>query len=369
LVEEIQQSLRSGRLSTDKLSPAQWSALVFILLSSAEDLDVFDLKKYSASEEAVLRLLPVVKASNKALLSSCNLSERSCEALSSVLNSLSSSLRHLDLSDNDLWDSGVKRLSAGLESPHCKLETLRELDLSFNHPGDSGLRLLSAGRQDPRCRLDTLRVDHGGLQRLSPGPRKYACQLDVDTNTIQRNLKLSNNNMTVTHVGEDQSYWDHPDRFSCPQLLCSTGVTGRCYWEVEWSGHVYISVSYRRISRRGDAKDCLFGRNDRSWSLSCSDEGGFSVYHNDRETSIPFNTYSSSSFFSTTPSFVSSFISSSFSNRVAVYVDCPSGTLSFYSVFSNSLIHLHTFNTTFTEPVYPGFRFGFFSGSSVSLQV
>ncbi|XP_013763459.1 protein NLRC3-like [Pundamilia nyererei] len=67
LVEEIQQSLRSGRLSTDKISPAQWSALVFILLSSEKDLDVFDLKKYSASEEALLRLLPVVKASSKAL--------------------------------------------------------------------------------------------------------------------------------------------------------------------------------------------------------------------------------------------------------------------------------------------------------------
>ncbi|KAK2920630.1 hypothetical protein Q8A73_000115 [Channa argus] len=67
LVEEIQQSLRSGRLSTDELSPAQWSALVFILLSSEKDLDMFDLKKYSASEEALLRLLPVVKASNKAL--------------------------------------------------------------------------------------------------------------------------------------------------------------------------------------------------------------------------------------------------------------------------------------------------------------
>uniref|UniRef100_A0A671YZ08 NACHT domain-containing protein n=1 Tax=Sparus aurata TaxID=8175 RepID=A0A671YZ08_SPAAU len=67
LVEEIQQYLRSGRLSTDKLSPAQWSALVFILLSSEKYLDVFDLKKYSASEEALLRLLPVVKASNKVL--------------------------------------------------------------------------------------------------------------------------------------------------------------------------------------------------------------------------------------------------------------------------------------------------------------
>ncbi|XP_015259534.1 PREDICTED: protein NLRC3-like [Cyprinodon variegatus] len=67
LVQEIQQSLRSGSLSTDKLSPAHWSALAFILVTSGEDLDVFDLKKYSASEEALLRLLPVVKASNKVL--------------------------------------------------------------------------------------------------------------------------------------------------------------------------------------------------------------------------------------------------------------------------------------------------------------
>ncbi|XP_028297450.1 NLR family CARD domain-containing protein 3-like, partial [Gouania willdenowi] len=120
LLEEIQQSMRSGRLSTEELSPAQWSALVFILLSSQEHLEVFDLKSFFPSEEAFLKLLPVINASKKVKLSFCGLSKRSCAALSSVLSSQSSSVKHLDLSNNDLQDSGVKLLCEGLKSPHCK---------------------------------------------------------------------------------------------------------------------------------------------------------------------------------------------------------------------------------------------------------
>ncbi|XP_029283868.1 protein NLRC3-like [Cottoperca gobio] len=226
LEEEIQQYLSSGSLSTKNLSPALWTALVFILLSSEEALEVFDLRKYSASEEGLMKLLPVVKASNKSLyvhrklhaltvsnmglsvnlfcltyiyfrLSGCNLSENSCEALASILSSQSSKLRELDLSDNDLHDSGVKLLSEGLKSPHCVLQSLRlsgciitkegcdslasalksnpshlrELDLSYNHPGESRVKLLSAG-------LETLNLDHGGEERLKSGMKK--CKFTVN---------------------------------------------------------------------------------------------------------------------------------------------------------------------------------------------
>uniref|UniRef100_A0A3B3TKD0 B30.2/SPRY domain-containing protein n=1 Tax=Poecilia latipinna TaxID=48699 RepID=A0A3B3TKD0_9TELE len=162
---------------------------------------------------------------------------------------------------------------------------------------------------------------------------KDSCQLTIDTNTVSRKLVASEDNSKVICMGDFQPYPDHPDRFDCAQLLCGTGLTGRCYWEVEWTGGVNISVSYRRIRRKGESTDCRFGKNGHSWSLSCS-EGGYYVCHNNRRTHLS---------------------SSSVSNRVAVYVDWPAGILSFYRVSSDSLIHLHTFNTTFTEPLYPGF--------------
>ncbi|KAK0140686.1 NLR family CARD domain-containing protein 3 [Merluccius polli] len=216
LVEEIQQSLTSGRLSRESLSPAQWSALVFILLSSEEELDVFDLRKYSASEEGLLRLLPVFKDSETYLLNGCHLSERCCEALASVLSSNSSSLRELDLSTNDLQDSGVELLSAGLGSPHCRLETLRlngcnlserccealasvlssnssslrELDLSTNDLQDSGVELLSAGLGSPHCRLETLRLS--GCLVTQEGCASLASALSSNPSHL-RELDLSYN--------------------------------------------------------------------------------------------------------------------------------------------------------------------------------
>ncbi|KAL0992589.1 hypothetical protein UPYG_G00095410 [Umbra pygmaea] len=189
-------------------------------------------------------------------------------------------------------------------------------------------------------------VDHGGENWLKSGLKKYVCDLTLDPNTLHRNLCLSEENRKVTWSKEKQLYPDHPERFKdCKQVLCREGLTGRCYWEVEWSrGGADIGVTYKGINRRGAGGDCGLGNNNKSWSLIC-DYSYYYVRHNNKSADLPVTT-------------------SGF-HRVGVYLDWSAGTLSFYRVSSDTLTHLYTFNTTFTEPLYPGFRV--YIDSSLSL--
>ncbi|XP_052445991.1 NACHT, LRR and PYD domains-containing protein 12 isoform X7 [Carassius gibelio] len=185
LVKDIQTHLSKGNLSSADLSPAQWSALVFVLLTSEEELEEFELQKFKKSDECLIRLSAVIKTCKRALLNDCDLSDKSCLDLASVLGS-DSNLKELNMNNNNLQDSGVKLLCTGLKNINCKLEILKlsncsiteegykalasalrsnpshliELDLTGNDPGESGVKQLSDLLQDPNCQLKTLRLSN-----------------------------------------------------------------------------------------------------------------------------------------------------------------------------------------------------------------
>ncbi|XP_017576111.2 NLR family CARD domain-containing protein 3-like [Pygocentrus nattereri] len=227
LVEDIQQYLQSGDLQSNKFSATQWSAVVFVLLTSSQAVDVFDLSKYTKShhrsDEVLLKLMPVVAASRKAQLYSCNLKKKSCTTLASVIISESSSLREVDLSENDLGDSGVKLLSVGLENPLCKLQILKlqccnitgagcaalasalksnpshlkELVLSANNLGDSGVKMLSAGLENPLCKLETLKLQYCKITTIGCAALTSALKSNL---SHLRELDLSRNKLRDSGV-------------------------------------------------------------------------------------------------------------------------------------------------------------------------
>ncbi|XP_073327303.1 uncharacterized protein [Pagrus major] len=373
LVQEVKKCLRSETVTFEKFSAAEWSALTFVLLTSDEELDVFDLKKYLKSEKVLLGMLPVVKFSNTALLSWCELSEESCKGLTySVLSSASSNLTVLDLSHNDLLDSGVEKLADGLKSIHCKLEvlklsgcqvseegcsflaealqskktcSLKQLDLSYNHPGVNGVTTLSATTPYRNMSL-AICFDHSGERRLKPGLKKYGTDLKFDENTASKRLVLSEGNRKVKTIKKVEEKVPRPEnegRFKRSQVSCEEGQKGFCYWEVEWKGEVGIAVAYKGVSRKWDSSGGL-GCNDKSWSLLCLKEGWLPLHG--KQKGKP------------------KYIKVPQCEKIALFLDWEGGTLKYYSVTSEELRLIHTFKAKFTEPLFPGF---WFKNGSVTL--
>ncbi|XP_014890791.1 finTRIM family, member 82 [Poecilia latipinna] len=166
---------------------------------------------------------------------------------------------------------------------------------------------------------------------------KYFCQLKLDPITAYKELYISEGSRKVIRTRDLQPYSDSPERFdSFAQVLCREALSGgRFYWEIEWSGEFSIGVAYRSISRKGKGSLCLLGYNDKSWSLLCSDTG-YSAWHNQVDKAV----------------------NGPHSPRIGVYLDHTAGVLAFYSIGSSSMTLLHRFQTTFVEPVYPGFGVG-----------
>ncbi|XP_035271072.1 tripartite motif-containing protein 16-like [Anguilla anguilla] len=212
-------------------------------------------------------------------------------------------------------------------SPHVSFEALRKSVSELKE------------RLEDVCKEELIRVSGEAkeVNILEPKTREdflqYSCQLTLNPNTAHQRLRLSEGNRKVTCVEEIQPYPDHPDRFDYwPHVLCREGLSGRCYWEAEWSGDaVSIAVSYKEVSRKGRGGDCGLGHNNKSWCL-CRAYGRYFFMHNNEGPDIPGPP----------------------SSRIGLYLDHGAGTLSFYSV-SDTMTLLHRVQTTFTQPLYPGF--------------
>ncbi|XP_042251889.1 tripartite motif-containing protein 16-like [Thunnus maccoyii] len=160
---------------------------------------------------------------------------------------------------------------------------------------------------------------------------KYSCEITLDRNTTHRCLSVDDiRTVSLRHYNGPLSLTlFHPDRFiDWFQVLCRESLTGRCYWEVKSHGQVFVAVAYKNISRTG--YESIFGQNDHSWAIQCSDDS-YEFRHNKIRTSI----------------------SGPQSSRVGVYLDHRAGLLSFYSV-SETMTLLHRVQTTFTQPLCPG---------------
>ncbi|XP_048013198.1 tripartite motif-containing protein 16-like [Megalobrama amblycephala] len=239
----------------------------------------------------------------------------------------------------------VQSLSAPPESTDVNDDDPFSFLSSFDVVRESVLQLRD--KLEDFCKEELKKIsDRVTFTNIVPRTRndflQYSHQFILDLNTMNKLLRLSENNRVITVTDTKQPYPDHPDRFNYREhVLCRESVCDRrCYWEIEWSGVVDISVSYKSISRKGQGNECVFGYNDQSWSLYCSSIFGCSFRHNNIETELP----------------VKPII-----RTIGVYVDHSAGTLSFYSVSGDTMILIHTVQTTFTQPLYPGF--GVYYGS------
>ncbi|XP_051535193.1 E3 ubiquitin/ISG15 ligase TRIM25-like isoform X1 [Myxocyprinus asiaticus] len=172
---------------------------------------------------------------------------------------------------------------------------------------------------------------------------QYFCELHLDPNTVHKNLTLSEGNRKASYSDKVQQYPDNPERFDeFPYILCTEGLYGRCYWEVECSGKNWsVAVSYRGIGRKGASHNSRLGFNKKSYRFGYYQNNVYFI-HDGMKVRIP----------------------AVCSSRIGVYLDHRAGTLSFYSI-SKKMTLIHRVQTTFTEPLYPAFRSD--SGSSIRI--
>ncbi|XP_058617839.1 NACHT, LRR and PYD domains-containing protein 12-like isoform X5 [Onychostoma macrolepis] len=309
LVKEIQTHLSKGSLSSADLSPAQWSALAFVLLTSEEELEEFELQKFKKSDECLIRLSAVIKTSKRALLNDCGLTDKSCSALATVLGS-DTSLKELNMNNNNLQDSGVKLLCTGLENMKCHLEILRlndcgltdkscsalakvigsdtslkVLNMSNNNLHDSGVKLLCTGLNNINCKLEIMRLSDCSI--TEEGYKALASALRSNPSHLIE-LDLTGNDPGQSGVKQLSDLLQDPDcqlktlRFLGPAAdeACQyvTGIVGKnplLLRELNLSEHELGDTRVNQIAALLQDKHCQL--NTLILNNCCITEGGCHV--------------------------------------------------------------------------------------------
>ncbi|XP_058484572.1 tripartite motif-containing protein 16-like isoform X2 [Solea solea] len=262
--------------------------------------EITELKK----REAELKQLSLTHDHNQFLLNYHSLSALSPSTHSSTINVRP--LRHFE----DVT-AAVAKVRGQLQD--VVTETWTDISLALTE--------VSLTEPEPKTRAEFLR---------------YSQEITLDPNTAHARLLLSEGNRKVRFMKKAQSYPHHTHRFTdVYQVLSKESLTGRCYWEVEWTGGaVYVAVTYKDITRSHSGLDeSRFGNNDKSWALFCN-QNWCQFGHNCFWTDLSGGLFS----------------------RVGVYLDHRAGLLSFYRV-SDTMTLLHRVQTMFTEPLCAGVSF------------
>ncbi|KAK7118938.1 hypothetical protein R3I94_020948 [Phoxinus phoxinus] len=396
--------------SKEPLTLFQCTLLAYQIVMSDMQHDEFDLRKYNITLEGFQRFSPAITCFKQALLKGSGFTEQHCAILACYLRSPNSHLIHLDLSHNDLGRSALNHLSTALCDPNCQIQTLnlshndlqshdmelirdvllgenlRVLDLSDNPLGDSGVKILSAGLQSAKCPLEvlklsgcqikevhqlvlslkasssslkkldlrynnlgnigqetlkdeylcSLRISTGGVCGHQPGLYKYGVALTFDPQTANQHLHLDESNTVATRQRQKLQLPDNAERFDeCNQVLCRPALSGRCFFTVDVIGpDMHVGVACEGLERKGASDRVRLGCNEMSWSLYCSDSV-CKAHHNQKTVSVQTESV----------------------RKLGVFLDRDAGSVCFYSL-SPQMKLLYMFDAVFPkdQDLFAAFR-------------